>query len=453
MLLSELLKDKKDSLYLLTKDAGNFKEEEHPRGQPANAGQFAKGAGSAKKAEPQEGEEARKGGGKFLGTMQEMIRNKESDEAIKKAFTQMFKEKGVTDPAFIAKRIEFYKKLTKKFPGGEPPKKTEPVVEPKKTEEPKPTATKTGKKFDAKKFREKYQSDLKSYDKEAKPYKDQMAEINTEMINIRMKLVDTNNSAGVGVWKQLESNERYQKLKFDYHDAKDELDHIRFQQRHLFREMMFQPTTNQKIPVAEITGGSGPASERKEAKKWAEDTLSDLFAHIDSSALDRTGWHNSETRRVSINYYPGTMGRACFNYGRSDGGEITLHKKGKDDLIHEFGHWIEWNNAAAKRAVVRFKARRTGEEKARPLNSIKNSSCYDDHEIAKPDKFFNAYVGKIYPNGSTEILSMGLEEIMARPAEFAKKDPEHFELICEIMQGVYPGEDKKLEAVPDYEEI
>lgn len=45
MLLSDFLKDVKDSKYMLTKDAGEFKEELHPRGHPENAGQFGPGGG------------------------------------------------------------------------------------------------------------------------------------------------------------------------------------------------------------------------------------------------------------------------------------------------------------------------------------------------------------------------------------------------------------------------
>ena len=45
MLLSEFLKDQKNSQYMKTRDAG-FVEADHPRGQPDNPGQFVAGGGS-----------------------------------------------------------------------------------------------------------------------------------------------------------------------------------------------------------------------------------------------------------------------------------------------------------------------------------------------------------------------------------------------------------------------
>lgn len=45
------------------------------------------------------------------------------------------------------------------------------------------------------------------------------------------------------------------------------------------------------------------------------------------------------------------------------------------------------------------------------------------------------YVGKHYPSGDTEILSMGLEKLYDSPLDFAEKDPEFFKFLLGILDG------------------
>jgi hypothetical protein len=105
-------------------------------------------------------------------------------------------------------------------------------------------------------------------------------------------------------------------------------------------------------------------------------------------------------------------------------------------IVHELGHWLEDNSPAAYKACSDFLNKRTAGEDARPLNQIMHSFMgYDDSEMAKPDKFHSPYVGKIYPNGHTEVLSMGLERMHVDSVEFAYNDSEYFDLIFNIMRG------------------
>jgi hypothetical protein len=104
---------------------------------------------------------------------------------------------------------------------------------------------------------------------------------------------------------------------------------------------------------------------------------------------------------------------------------------------HELGHWLEHNNKGARLAVKDFLKRRTVGEPTVKLNSLDGYRGYRDDEVCKPDKFFEAYCGKMYTDGSTEILSMGIVEYIFSPLKFAHKDPEYFALIYDICHGAY----------------
>jgi hypothetical protein len=74
--------------------------------------------------------------------------------------------------------------------------------------------------------------------------------------------------------------------------------------------------------------------------------------------------------------------------------------------------------------------------KLRPLNKIEPNGNYESYERAFEDDFLTPYVGKVYGDGETEIVSMGLEWMFKNPAEFHAKDPDHFDLILRILKGV-----------------
>jgi hypothetical protein len=102
-------------------------------------------------------------------------------------------------------------------------------------------------------------------------------------------------------------------------------------------------------------------------------------------------------------------------------------------IAHEFGHALEDANPHVRSQAQEFLARRTVGETAVKLNTV-NSGC-EDWEIAKPDKFSNLYMGKIYKNGCTEITSMGVQAMYSDPGGFMKADPEFFHFILGQLSG------------------
>jgi len=79
--------------------------------------------------------------------------------------------------------------------------------------------------------------------------------------------------------------------------------------------------------------------------------------------------------------------------------------------------------------------KRTGGEIARKLKNIEPNLGYAPSEIARPDKFLSPYMGKIYRDGSTEILSMGLQMFYQNPIKLAREDPDYFDFILTVIRG------------------
>jgi len=59
-----------------------------------------------------------------------------------------------------------------------------------------------------------------------------------------------------------------------------------------------------------------------------------------------------------------------------------------------------------------------------------------DSEVTKPDKFKDAYCGKVYTSDTTsEITSMGMQYMYEDAAGFLARDPEYFEFTLHQMRG------------------
>lgn len=146
----------------------------------------------------------------------------------------------------------------------------------------------------------------------------------------------------------------------------------------------------------------------------------------------------------SVNLIGNRRGRSDYdlkgNVRLSAGANITT-------VVHELGHWLEDMIPEVHRKAVDFLERRAAGESAVSLKAI-TGIPYGRSEIAWRDKFMDPYVGKIYrrnfvPAGSdkyhalyaTEVVSMGLQWYVERPAEFALQDPDFFDFIFDLVRG------------------
>lgn len=103
-------------------------------------------------------------------------------------------------------------------------------------------------------------------------------------------------------------------------------------------------------------------------------------------------------------------------------------------VVHELGHWFEYNTPDTQRLAQEFLERRTAGEPPQRLMDLYPGHGYRADEVTKPDNFAHAYVGKVYRSGSTEIVSMGLEEMFADPVAFARRDPDYFDFIYGLVR-------------------
>jgi hypothetical protein len=124
----------------------------------------------------------------------------------------------------------------------------------------------------------------------------------------------------------------------------------------------------------------------------------------------------------------GKRARACYVTKNraavlgSDSAQIQLsNSDGEPTVWHELGHWLEDTTPGGKLAALSFLEKRTLGERTRRLGR-----GYGKHEVYKKDAFIHDYVGKVYQAGDTEITSMGVQAINESPADFMKKDLEHF---------------------------
>jgi SPP1 gp7 family putative phage head morphogenesis protein len=139
---------------------------------------------------------------------------------------------------------------------------------------------------------------------------------------------------------------------------------------------------------------------------------------------------------------------------------------GPKTMVHEIGHWLEYQSAAVQQAAVDYWFKRTEGESFTQLKKLFPRSGYASHEVCKPDQFQSPYMGKVYgynagaealiarareqdPEGAeqllnnlkrgtaTEIISMGVENITYDPIAFAERDPDYFDFIWSLVNG-YP---------------
>lgn len=114
---------------------------------------------------------------------------------------------------------------------------------------------------------------------------------------------------------------------------------------------------------------------------------------------------------------------------------ITISSKDSiGTYIHESMHWLEEVNPEMLANSMAFLEYRTKGETPKALKELTGIKEYKPNEIAKPDKFFNAYCGKIYKD-ATEIMSMGIQRLFEEPKKFMEEDKEYFDFVIANLQG------------------
>lgn len=99
---------------------------------------------------------------------------------------------------------------------------------------------------------------------------------------------------------------------------------------------------------------------------------------------------------------------------------------------HELGHHMEFSSPELKAAANAFIDKRAPSGKREPLreSGLPGAHGYGEDEIARVGDFWDPYLGKVYPNGDTEVYALGLECFQNADSMVALylKDEEHFSL-------------------------
>lgn len=178
------------------------------------------------------------------------------------------------------------------------------------------------------------------------------------------------------------------------------------------------------------------------AKEWAEKQPIDKAA---AAKLSRLGYKKDDVVRDLAEFYRLTGGKssavrisaggrranAVGVEARQDEKIINLGTRfDKTVLFHELAHFLE-NDPIAKAASNGFLIKRREGNKTHSLRSLTGNRGYDAREVAYKDSWMDAYIGKVYGDGVTEVFSMGVQ-YLANPrdaAVFAAKDPMMFAMI------------------------
>jgi SPP1 gp7 family putative phage head morphogenesis protein len=283
---------------------------------------------------------------------------------------------------------------------------------PRRTAEPKPVITQRGKVVETVKAKQV-----------------QIAEINARAAaaSARIKGIQEAYKAQYQVMQNLAL------ATPEYHDANKTFQAIRAEHAEATKNAIDIDTERRKATVTARNAIVKSAKVKEGGDINVAIVSRELFpssARIKKSALELSSVYHAlkvnELAYVTAFYTP--QGRAFY-----DDGSIYLSKKPQPRVVwHELGHWIEDKHPDVLVDAKDFLARRTIGEAAVKLSDITGYSGFEDSEVSKPDKFFDAYIGKEYPN-ATEVISMGVEAFMVDPVGFYEKDPEHFELILKAL--------------------
>ena len=120
---------------------------------------------------------------------------------------------------------------------------------------------------------------------------------------------------------------------------------------------------------------------------------------------------------------------------------ITFNGSNPENLFHEMGHHVEYaaHNVDLRVGEQFIKGRATGKPKR--LSTLSPGHGYGPGEMAYPDRFVDPYVGKTSANGTSEVISMGLQFFSSPTllSELAKKDPDHLALVVGMISQQVPA--------------
>lgn len=187
------------------------------------------------------------------------------------------------------------------------------------------------------------------------------------------------------------------------------------------RPLMFVPEAD-RVEASRVVAGDVALAYRKNVR-----TAADIISRM---------IHKSRAPRVRVTKATGPMANRAYYWNE------TIHIQGKtpvSTVVHEMVHDIEARYPEILQRTKAFLAKRAKGQAARRLLDLVPGSKYKPHEVAFEDEFAKRggadYMGKLYPD-ATELLTMGIERMLADAKGFLERDPEYFRFLLEIFHGV-----------------
>lgn len=109
----------------------------------------------------------------------------------------------------------------------------------------------------------------------------------------------------------------------------------------------------------------------------------------------------------------------------------------KENLWHEMGHHIEFENPRIQKAAEEWRDKRATSQEMVHLSKLTGEIGYGLFEFAKPDHYIHPYVGKVYLiSGNTEVVSMGIQHFADNESmlDLYKKDKDMFKFILGVIK-------------------
>ena len=166
---------------------------------------------------------------------------------------------------------------------------------------------------------------------------------------------------------------------------------------------------------------------------------------LDSSIVLRDDKEITSMSATEFYQITGGAGSSTLNTFKRDKPRAYASQHGRDinigifpesrTIFHEMGHHVEFEDNRIAAAARDWRDKRaTGKEE--PLNNLVKDANFDAHEKAKPGNYIHPYVGKVYSDGSTEVISMGIERFHSSESmlDFYEQDREHFQFIMGVIR-------------------
>lgn len=192
-----------------------------------------------------------------------------------------------------------------------------------------------------------------------------------------------------------EEMKEYIRLKVDQNDARQKL-------RESIMKKVYDLSGRGDGEPLRVSGMDTATHATKLGVEAAGRLLGKLEQPLDPIVLGATDWRSHQSKDT-INMHPSSQA---------------------DVFIHELGHIIEHQRPDVLAMSVAYLERRCAGETPQPMNQLQPGYAYEDGEMARPDRFIDPYTGKDYGGKASEVLSMALQSLYAKPRQLYTSDPD-----------------------------